>query len=88
MERVMRSLAILLTFFLAACGATVNPTRTATGRDALAISCDGLVYNWNICNRAAARACPRGYDVIDREEKKTYTDYGSFMSRKLVVSCR
>jgi hypothetical protein len=84
----MRSLAIFLVFVLAGCGASVNRTRTANGRDGAAISCNGLLVTWKSCDRAAAKACPSGYDVVDRQEKKTYTDSGSFMSRKLVVSCK
>lgn len=84
----MRSIAILLLVVLTGCAASVNRTRTANGRDGAIISCNGLTATWKTCDRAAARTCPRGYDVVDRQEKKTYIDSGSYMSRKLVVSCK
>jgi hypothetical protein len=84
----MRRSAILLAVLLAGCGATVKPTPMTNGRDGAVISCDGLLYNWKICDRAARKTCPRGYDIVDREEKKNHTDYGSYTTRKLVVSCR
>jgi uncharacterized protein YceK len=85
---VMRSIAILLVVSLTGCGAMVNHTRTASGRDGAIISCGGLLRTWHDCDKAAANACSSGYDVVDRQEKKTYTDSGSFVTRKLVVSCR
>jgi hypothetical protein len=85
---VMQRIAILLVIVLAGCAATVNRTRTADGRNGATISCNGLTATWKKCDRAAAKVCPGGFDVIDRQEKKTYTDTGSFMSRTLVVSCK
>jgi hypothetical protein len=84
----MRSIAILLVVVLAGCGASVNRTRTANGREGAVVSCNGVLQAWKTCDKAAAKVCPGGYDVVDRQEKKTNTDSGSFMTRKLVVSCK
>jgi len=84
----MRSIAILLVVVLAGCGASVNHTRTANGREGAAISCNGILLTWKTCDKAAVKACPGGYDVVDRQEKKTYTESGNVMTRKLVVSCK
>jgi len=83
----MRRSAILLIVFLTACSATVKPTLT-NGRDGAVIACDGLLYNWKICDKAARKTCPGGYDVVDRQESRNHTDYGSYPTRKLVVNCK
>ena len=54
----MRRSALLLIAFLSACSATVKPTLT-NGRDGAVISCDGLLYNWKICDKAAKELEPR-----------------------------
>lgn len=84
---VLVSIAMTLVI-LTGCGATVHPTRTASGREGAAISCDGLLSTWKRCESAAAKACPRGFDVVDRQEKRIYVDTGSFKGRSLVVSCK
>ena len=84
----MRSSGILLLIALAGCGADVTRIQMANGRDGASISCDGRTVTWRSCYSAAERTCPGGYVVIDRQEKKAYTDAGSYPTRKLVVTCK
>lgn len=73
---------------LGGCAASVEPMRAGDGRDGYAISCDGSAYSWAKCYRAAAKACPTGYDVLDRDTNTTATAYGPNVSRSLVVACK
>jgi hypothetical protein len=84
----MRGATILLVLTLSGCGATVSHVQGSSGRDTVTLSCGGLFRSWSMCDKSAASSCPGGYDVLDRQEKKTYTDTGSFVTRKLVVACR
>jgi hypothetical protein len=62
--------------------------RTGDGRDGYAISCDGSAYSWAKCYKAAAKACPAGYDVLDRDSNTTATNYGPNVSRSVIVACK
>jgi len=84
----MRRIAILLLIVLAGCKADVTRMQMANGRDGASITCDGRTITWKSCYTAAEKTCPGGYIVIDRQEKKAYTDAGPYPTRKLVVTCK
>ncbi len=83
----MKTLSTLLLslFFLAACQQLLNgqqqPVKTRSNGDYF-VGCGGAVETWGSCNSKAMNSCPKGYEVIAKDENSTGT------SRELTFRCR
>lgn len=66
-----RIVAVLITFLLVGCaGGQLSQPRdleSASQQQGVVVSCSGYKA-WQDCDRAAAKACPNGYDVLGKEE--------------------
>ncbi|HZV97895.1 MAG TPA: hypothetical protein VFF74_02790 [Methylophilaceae bacterium] len=58
-------LLISASLFLASC--SLNQAKPGDGREWAEVSCSGFA-DWTKCNAKAAKLCPNGYDVANREE--------------------
>jgi hypothetical protein len=61
---------------------------TADGRDGYNIECGGSAYSWAKCYKAAAKTCPSGFDVLDRDSSSTASQFGPIVNRSMVVACK
>jgi hypothetical protein len=72
-------------FFLTACQQLLNgqqqPVKTRSNGDYF-VGCGGAVETWGSCNNKAMNTCPKGYDVIAKDENSTGT------VRELTFKCR
>ena len=58
-----------------------QPVRTKSNGDYL-VGCGGAVETWGSCNDKAMNTCPKGYDLIAKEENSTGT------VRELTFRCK
>jgi hypothetical protein len=56
-----------LALALTACAGAPQPTILKSGLPGLTVSCNGTGYDWADCYQAARIACPKGFDIDDRE---------------------
>lgn len=75
--------------------ATVNPTITKDGDQALSIDCSGQALKWQHCYEKATQSCPSGYDVVGKkgradaapDDRVLGMEPGDYAYRSLVVTC-
>lgn len=84
----MRWFAILGAVVLAGCAANVDRIQTGDGRTGYNIECGGSAYSWAKCYKAAAKACPTGFDVLSRDGATTPSNYGPVVDRNMIVACK
>jgi hypothetical protein len=76
---------ILLSIMLAACESGPFSAKrdldASSKQDGTVISCSGYKA-WQDCDRAAAQACPKGYEVLNKEENI------AVQARSLRISCK
>lgn len=77
-------------FLLCSCVAapTVKQTTTPNGKQGFYISCDGAADDWTSCYDAANKSCKGAYNVIDKSESSTPTQYGPLVRRSFLVECK
>ncbi len=64
--RMLAAVAVL-PVGLAGC---MGPMRTADGRQAYVVYCNGASSSWDKCQAEAAKLCPaNGYDVLERSDQ-------------------
>ena len=82
----IRGLAITVFFLtaLAGCAASVQNATMGDGRKGMIASCGGTGATWSPCNEAAVKACPAGFDTVDREQ---FVHEG-FVKRNLYFTCK
>ena len=73
---------------LSGCAAVVKPMTTPDGKQGFLVSCDGSADNWSSCYEAATKACQGKYNVVDRNENSTPTQYGPIVRRNLIAECK
>jgi hypothetical protein len=78
----------LVAALLSGCAASVERMPTADGRDGFNIECGGSAYSWAKCYKAAAKTCPSGFDVLDRDSSSTASQFGPVVNRSMVVACK
>jgi len=82
---MFRALMILVPIaMLAGCAAGVKKITTPDGRLGYLISCDGSADDWSTCYAEATKLCGK-YNIIDRNEASTPTNYGPLVRRHLVA---
>jgi hypothetical protein len=45
-------------------------------------TCSGMAEDWGSCNRKANRTCPKGYDVIEKQQDS------NGIERSIIFSCK
>jgi hypothetical protein len=62
-----KTIAAAAVAVLAGCASTPKPTTLADGSIGQKVNCNGTVQDWGQCYEAAAKVCPGGINVVDRE---------------------
>ncbi|CAN7472954.1 hypothetical protein [Paraburkholderia hospita] len=88
MRRIVTGSLAAVAALLSGCAAGIDPMPTADGRAGYNIECGGSAYTWAKCYKAAAKVCPAGFDVIDRDSSSTPTNFGPLVERNLIVACK
>lgn len=76
--KVLYFIFLILFFGCSTSDKTVMPS----GEKGYAISCDGAFVSMNKCYQKAAKLCPDGYEVHEKEK------HNSGISKSLMVSCK
>ncbi len=78
---------IFLMLIVAVAGCAKKPIKPITLPDSTQVfitSCDGKKLNLDYCYSAAAKACPSGYEISDKQEVITETN----ITRTLYFKCK
>lgn len=86
--KVFASALILSSVVIAGCANTVKPMTTPEGKRGFLVKCDGSGDSWASCYESATKACQGKYNVIDRNETSTPTNYGPLVRRNLIAECK
>ncbi len=84
----IRLIVIAAILILGGCAAVVKPMTTPEGKQGFFVSCDGSGDDWTSCYEAASKACQGKYNVVDRNESSTPTQYGPIVRRNLIAECK
>lgn len=85
----MKNLIILCAAVaLGGCAAGVESITAPNGKPGFLLSCDGSADSWATCYKAAVKSCHGPYDVVDRSETATPTNYGPIVRRNLIIACK
>ena len=58
----------LLLFVITGCTQTPKNVVAQDGKNALQTSCPGIYVSWSNCYEKANRACPSGFNIIEKEQ--------------------
>jgi hypothetical protein len=81
---------IFLTAVLLAAGCASEPKAITTpnGKQGFYVSCSRGFEDWATCYSAATKMCGGAYNVVDRRENSTPTQWGPAVTRYIVAECR
>ena len=80
-------IVLIAAFGLAGCAAVVKPMTSPNGYQGYHITCSGSADDWTSCYEAATKECQGPYRIIDRMGSNTFTPYGPYITRELIVEC-
>lgn len=61
------ALVIAMTTLVGCSALGIGGTKTNARPEPITVNCGGFL-GWDTCNAKAAETCPKGYDVVKREE--------------------
>jgi len=75
--------------FLAGCAAkpTVKAVTLPNGGQGLYLTCDLAASDWTACYELATESCGGKYEIVDKSETSTATEYGPIVRRSMMVEC-
>ncbi len=87
----MKKLLIVLVLVLLNGCAITKQIKTPNGNDGYYISCNGLAVSISVCYEKAAKLCPKGYEIIDKNNNSgvaiTPHAIGSMSKKGIFIEC-